>query len=104
MIEQFLADGRIHPRHGVYSDTDIELLDGFPDRIKLGMIEGARADGSRDHDADRALGSCKATIAAKRSRPPLWAQCSEIQVLYARAIAVANAACSKLLIDMRTFG
>src|SRR5258708_40115413 len=56
MIEQFLAHGGIHSRHGVYSDADIELLDGFPERIKLGMIEGARADGSRDHDADRALG------------------------------------------------
>ena len=55
MIEQFLADGGIHSRDGVHSDTDVELLDGFPERIKLGMIEGARADGPRDHDTDRGL-------------------------------------------------
>ena len=55
MIEQFLADGGIHSRYRVNADADVELFHGFPERIELGMIEGARADGPRDHDADRGL-------------------------------------------------
>src|SRR5262245_40885619 len=54
MIEQLLADGGIHSGHRVNSDADVELLHGVPKRIEIRMIKRARADGSCDHDTDRA--------------------------------------------------
>ena len=54
VIEQIRAHRRIHARDRVDANADVEFLDSLPKRVEIGMIEGARADGARHHDADGA--------------------------------------------------